>query len=280
MNLKRLIYIASISFLVLLSQDAKSQVFYSDDEFGLTLGASTYFGDLNPDYNVLHPKPAVGVFYKNHLHPYISLRASLTYTKLAFEDSWSNNDFQKVRNLSFENNLLEFAVLGEFNFFYFSTGRPENRFTPYLLLGLAGVYHNPYTHLDSRKYYLKQAGTEGQNMEEYKDRKYSNFAMVLPVGAGFKYWIRPGLNLSIDLLHRFSFTDYLDDVSTQYVDHEIFSSNNTNSRLADRSLEGIGKPGKQRGDNASFDEYFIFQVSLSLQFKTYKCPKNSSGVYF
>ncbi|HZH88657.1 MAG TPA: DUF6089 family protein [Chitinophagaceae bacterium] len=280
MNFKWLIYTLSFSFLILTTQESKGQVFYTDDEFGLTLGASTYFGDLNPDYNVLHPKPALGIFYKNHLHPYISVRASLTYTQFEFKDSWSNNDFQKIRNLQFKNNILELAVLGEFNFFYFSTGRAENRFTPHLLLGLAALRHNPFTHLDSRKYYLKPAGTEGQNMAEYKDRRYSNFAIAIPVGAGFKYWIRPGLNLSVDLLHRFTFTDYIDDVSTQYVEHNNYSDNNINQRLSDRSLEGIGKAGKQRGDNASFDEYFIFQVSLSLQFKTYKCPKNFNNVYF
>lgn len=255
-----------------------AQVFYSDDELGISLGASSYVGDLNPNYNLLHSQPALGIFYKNHLHPYISIRASLNYTKLGYKDSWSKSDFQKTRNLSFETSLLELAALAEFNFFYFSTGQADKRFTPYLLLGVAGFYYNPYTHLDGKKYYLNPIGTEGQGRAGFEDRKYSKFSWAIPVGVGIKYWLRPGMNLSIDLLHRFTFTDYLDDVSQTYPD---FSNlNSRDRRLSDPSINQIGVPGKKRGDSASFDEYLMFQVSLSLQFKTYRCPKNWNQSYF
>ncbi|HLS70405.1 MAG TPA: DUF6089 family protein [Chitinophagaceae bacterium] len=268
-----IILIFSINILTL--EKSQAQVFYTDDELGIGVGASSYFGDLNPDYNITHPKPAVSIFYKNHVHPYISLRAMLTYTQLGYKDEWSKNPFQHTRNLSFESKIFELSALGEFNFFYFLTGRKENRFTPYLLLGISAFYYNPYTYMDSKKYHLKPLGTEGQNLDMYNDRKYSNYALALPAGFGIKYWIKPGMNLSIDFLHRFAFTDYLDDVSTTYVGAKNLGGehpNNIAAKLADRSIDKIGKNGVQRGDRSSFDEYFIMQVSLSLQFKTYKCP--------
>lgn len=283
MNRNHFFWIFNIVFLFFIHDKSQAQVFYTNDEVGVTLGASSYFGDLNPDYNILHPNIAAGVFYKNHVHPYISVRAALMYTQLGYDDAWSKNEFQQLRNLSFKSNIFELSALGEFNFFYFATDRKNNRFTPYVLLGVSGFYYNPYTIMDSKKYYLRPLGTEGQNTEAFKDRKYGKFAMAIPVGAGFKYWIKPGMNLSIDLLHRFTFTDYLDDVSQQYVGPENLGGdhpNNMTARLADRSGKGIGVNGKQRGDKAGLDEFLIFQVSLSLQFKTYKCPTNNQYIKY
>lgn len=273
-----LIKIITTLLLVISVGQISAQVFYTDDELGVSIGVSSYFGDLNPDYNLLHARPALGIFYKNHLHPYISVRAALNYTQLGFDDQWSKNEFQQIRNLSFETPLIEFSALAEFNFFYFSTGQQGKRFTPYLLLGVAGFYYNPYTYLDGKKYYLQPIGTEGQKKNEYKDRAYSKFSLAIPAGVGIKYWIRPGLNLSVDLLHRFTFTDYLDDVSQTYVDFS--NGNSRDRRLADPSENKIGYAGKKRGDSASFDEYLMFQVSISLQFKTYKCPKSWNQSYF
>lgn len=77
---------------------------------------------------------------------------------------------------------------------------------------------------------LKALGTEGQNFtseqraayKELYDRdlptSYSNFQLVIPVGIGGRYKLTNNFDIGIELSYRHTFTDYLDDVSREYVD--------------------------------------------------------------
>lgn len=47
---------------------------------------------------------------------------------------------------------------------------------------------------------------------------YSRFQIVLPVGIGARYKLTNNLDISMDIGYRHTFTDYLDDVSGEYVD--------------------------------------------------------------
>jgi len=263
----------------------KAQFFYTAQEYGVSIGATNYFGDLNTNYGFDYIKPNFGIFLRQHLNPYISIRAMLNATSVEGSDSKSKNAYQQLRNLSFKSNILEVGVVGEFNFFWFETGVPEKRFTPYLLGGISAFYYDPYVQYQDKKVRLKPLGTEGQNLAAYKDRKYSNVSVAIPVGAGIKYWIRPGMNLGIEVVNRFTFTDYIDDVSHTYVGANNFGNANgyasTAYQLQDRSGEvnpiKIGNSGQQRGDKITYDQYLMFQVSLSFQLKTYKCPSYQNG---
>lgn len=274
--LKKLVF----SLITFLPFYAHSQEFYTSSEYGIMAGASTYFGDLNPNYGMKSIKPAVGAFYRYALNPYIAVRAMANYTKVGYDDQYSKNEFQKLRNLNFKSDILEAAVMAEFNFFWFATGEPKHRFTPYLAGGIGIFYYEPYTYLDGTRYNLRKLGTEGQNTPDYQDRKYKPYSLCFPVGAGIKYWVSPGLNVGLEIINRFTLTDYMDDVSNSYVGDKLFGTNpsfqSVASILQDRSLlnEGqkLGREGKQRGDNSTKDQYLMIQVSLSLQLKTYKCP--------
>lgn len=262
-----------------------AQVFYESTEYGFLGGAATYFGDLNPNYGLKFIRPAAGAFVRYHFNPYISLRGAANYTQVGYDDKFSTNEFQQIRNLNFKSNILEASLMAEFNFFWFSTGDPKHRFTPYLALGVGAFYYEPYTRLNDQRQNLRPLGTEGQNHAEFSDRKYNPYSICLPVGAGIKYWIGPGVNFGLELINRFTFTDYIDDVSTTYVGLDRFTNNPNNltaaAQLQDRSIPGVegklGTAGKQRGDAASKDQYFMIQCSLSFQLKTYKCPPNQRG---
>lgn len=273
-----------IGILALLGSgsEAKAQKFFQRQEYGLMLGATQYFGDLNPEYGFKHIRPAGGAFYRYYFNPYISMRIGLSYAQLGYKDSYADNPYQQTRNLSFQNNIMEATAVGEFNFFRFQTGNTDRRFTPYMALGLGAVYSNPFVMYNGRKTYLKPLGTEGQNTAEYRDRRYHKLNMIVPFGAGIKCWLAPGVNLGIEFVHRFAFTDYLDDVSRTYVGVDYFTPNgmpNTASALQDPSAlvngQKLGRAGKQRGDHATIDQYMIGQLTLSFQLKTYKCPSNS-----
>src|SRR5690606_28933790 len=142
----------SAALLLALPRITTAQEFYRATEYGVLLGGSTYFGDLNPHYGMKYFRPAVGAFVRYHLNPYIGIRGQLNYTNVGYKDQFSNNAYQQQRNLDFKSNILEAALMAEFNFFWFSTGESNHRFTPFLALGVGAFYYNPYTHLDGLRY--------------------------------------------------------------------------------------------------------------------------------
>ena len=50
-------------------------------------------------------------------------------------------------------------------------------------------------------------------------------AVSVPFGVGLKYSLNERLNIGFEIVHRFTNTDYLDDVSTTYVDPSVFPPN-------------------------------------------------------
>lgn len=274
--MRKLFYILLVTMLPFAG---KAQTFYTGTEYGFMLGGSQYFGDLNDSYGFKTPNAAAGAFTRIHMNPYISVRLGVNLTRVSYDDKLSSHKFNRTRNLNFTSNIAEAGIFAEFNFFRFVTGEKDSRWTPYLVGGAGVFYYDPYTTLDGRRYYLRRFGTEGQ-FAGYGDRGYSQVGFMFPVGAGFKYWIGPGVNFSFEVSDRLTTTDYLDDVSATYVGAENFESTpgfeNVAFRLQDRSREvgdeALGRAGKQRGNSSSNDQYLMFTFSISFQLKTYKCP--------
>lgn len=267
-----------ILFLTTLA-GVKAQSFYRGTEYGVAFGGSQYFGDLNDNYGFKYVRPAFGAFIRFHTSPYIALRLAANYTHVGYDDRLSSNVYNRTRNLSFRSDIAEVIAQAEFNFFRFATGELNSRFTPYLTGGIGAFYYDPYTTYLGVKYYLRPLGTEGQKAG-YTDRQYNRVSMCFPIGAGFKYWIAPGINFGVEISNRLTLTDYMDDVSTTYVGNSLFPTDPQNPSpaavLQDRSLEvtntPLGRPGKQRGNSATKDQYMMLMINLSLQLKTYRCP--------
>lgn len=266
--------------LVFLFNKGIAQNYFSGSEYGISVGASQYFGDLNDEYGFKFMRPAVGGFTRLHMNPYIALMGSVNYTRVGYSDALSKNPYNQARNLSFQSDVFEAAIQAEFNFFRFATGETGNRWTPYLTGGIGVFYYNPFTYYEGKKYYLRPLGTEGQNAG-YNGRSYNSFSMCFPVGAGVKYWLRPGLNIGLEISDRLTTTDYLDDVSSTYVGSYHFPTDPQNPNpayiLQDRSIEKdpnnpLGRGGKQRGNSSTKDQYMMFLVHLSFQLKVYRCP--------
>lgn len=283
-NLILALFILPSLFLKVSAQDAYEQL----GEFGLTVGAAHYFGDLNTRGKINRPKPALGIFYKKQFNNYLGIRASAHYAQLGYSDIYSDADFQKRRNLSFNTDIFELAVQGDFNFFKFMPGDPNYTFTPFVALGVGAFSFNPYSYLDGKQVYLRPLGTEGQNID-YKDpatgknrSPYGSIAICFPIGAGIKYNISNNVNLSFQITHRLTLTDYLDDVSTTYVGIDKFPVLNGQTSLAgilqDRSYETgtpIGVEGRQRGLSKQKDQYITAELGISFSISTYKCPSTN-----
>ncbi|QMW05153.1 hypothetical protein [Spirosoma foliorum] len=203
-------------------------------EVGIAGGASFYLGELAPPNQAfqsfsLSPRWNVGGSFTRHLTPSFSARASLTLIRLAGDDYTFNKDepnghpAQFQRNLHFRNDLKELALSGIYQFI--PEGRRPNQrpaFTPYLTLGVALVAHNPKARTPVNAdgslgdwVALQPLGTEGQGQPGYA-KPYSLLTAAIPVGAGMRWQLTESLNLAAELSFRYTFTDYLDDVSGFY----------------------------------------------------------------
>jgi len=254
--------------------------YVQEGEFGLTLGLAHYFGDLNNRVSINRPKIAFGAFFRKQFGNYTSLRISGHYALLGYSDIYSDNEFQYRRNLSFNTNIFEIAAQGDFNFFKFIPTDPNHSFTPYATVGVGIFTYDPYAFYNGDKIYLRPLHTEGQTF--YKDRKeYGTMAFCFPIGFGVKYAITDKVNISFEVSHRFTTTDYLDDVSTTYVGIDKFPSPTSSKSVAgimqDRSFETgdgipIGVEGRQRGFSKQKDQYAIAEIGISFNITSYRCP--------
>jgi hypothetical protein len=278
--MRNLLAIVAVICLPLLMNAQNSIV--QEGEFGVGIGAAHYFGDINTRAHLNRPKPAATLFFRKNFGNYIALRVAGSYAQIGYSDIYNDhNEFMKRRNLSFNSNVWELAVQGDFNFYRFLPGDPDFRFTPYITFGAGLFNYDPYAYLDGEKYFLRPLGTEGQGSAAYPQRKsYSSMAVSVPFGVGIKYSINERINLGFEVVHRFTNTDYLDDVSTTFVEPEIFPPNPDGTPsaallLSDRSYETgtpIGGKGVQRGNSQQKDQFAtaIFYISFNLQ--SYRCP--------
>jgi hypothetical protein len=104
--------------------------------------------------------------------------------------------------------------------------------------------------------------------------------ICLPFGVGMKYALNDRMNLGFEIAHRFTNTDYLDDVSKTFVGQDRFPPGpdgqpSLAQRLQDRSYETgeiIGIEGRQRGLPNQKDQYVIAEITFSFNLTSYRCP--------
>ena len=248
-------------------------------EYGVGIGGSLYWGDLNaPDIgsNLSNTNLAVQAMAKLNFSKYIAVKGNLLYGKLSGDDGKSFIEWQKQRNLDFSSTLIEFSLLGEYHIFGYNFGE-ENPISPYITAGLGAFYFNPTTKLDGVTYKLQPLGTEGQGLSGYGS-KYNRVSLAIPFGAGAKIKLNDQINISVDILARKTFTDYIDDVSTTYVAYEELAAGNGEiaARLGNRVGEFFGQDepfavetGAVRGGADVTDYYFTGMVTI-----TFKLNKN------
>ena len=282
--MKKFAFIAVAVTALSFAQPAKAQweSIRQEGEIGFTLGAAHYFGDLNTRAALNRPKLAFGAFFRKQFGNYIGLRVAAHFAQLGYSDIYNtHNEYQRRRNLSFNSNIFELALQGDFNFFKFVPGDPDHSFTPYITFG-AGIFsYDPYAYLNGQKYFLRTLATEGQGTAAYPDRKpYNTMAVSIPFGVGIKYAINDRMNVGFEVAHRFTNTDYLDDVSKTFVGADKFpplpdGSPSIAQLLQDRSYETgdiIGIEGRQRGLPKQNDQFVFAELTFSFNLTSYRCP--------
>ncbi|HLK30318.1 MAG TPA: DUF6089 family protein [Puia sp.] len=237
-------------------------------------GISNYSGDLQGKFLTTDQSNgafAVGVQYDFTSH--ISALSGFNYGKLNAADKFNKPELQ-LRNLSFQSQIFEWNLMGEYNIFDIS----EHRFTPYVFAGIAIYHFNPFAYDTlGNKIYLKPLSTEGEGLSQYPDRKpYSLTQLAIPFGAGIKLRITDNVTLAYEIAFRKLFTDYLDDVSTRYVDETILL-NAKGPKAVEMAYRGDevkgGNPnypaaGTVRGNPNHKDWYYFSGIRVSIELNT------------
>lgn len=185
------------------------------------------------------------------------------------------------RNLSFKSKITDFMLAFEFHPLHMIGRNNEDKepplVSPYLLAGVGFFSFKPQAKLNGKWVDLQPLSTEGQGFAEYADRKRYNLNQLnIPLGIGAKYDIGTSLSLRAEFVYRKLNTDYLDDVSTDYIDPTVYSNYFTVAKAAtavqlqDRQRElnpgHLTVVGGERGNPKNKDAYFTFNIKLGYTF--------------
>lgn len=290
----------------------------------LGIGAAGFMGDLGGadrtgtqglrDFDFAAVRPSLMIGYRYLLLKNLALSTHLTFAYVAGDDKNTDELHRNNRNINFRSPIIEFAPKLQYYFISYqrfgarhgrATGlrvRRQMDISAYVFTGIAGFYFNPQGYFDAENYSgtisadelplngwynLKPLSTEGQGYFPTR-RNFSSVSVAIPIGIGGLLHINRDMSVGIEFGFRTTFTDYIDDVSTTYVDpaiyHEIFSepgqialaeyfANPTNNTL-DASTTA---PGQQRGNPFNTDAYMFTMFTFYYRIPNFTRPSRIWG---
>jgi hypothetical protein len=284
---------AVLSLLIFISLFTFGQPAESSSHFeaGITVGPSNFLGDLGgnmgrgtpflKDNNIQMTKLTMGGFISYHPNELFAFRLALNIGTLEGDDAIIKKkggleEARKARNSNFRSKFSEALFLSEiYPTIFLEEDASDNykKLRPYILAGVGAFKFNPqgYDQVTGEWVALQPLRTEGQGFPELADRKeYKLTQMNLPVGLGVKYFLSDNVNLSFEIIHRKTFTDYIDDVSTKYIDPALFYNHlpTAQAQLAERMANkssGVYGPGNKRGTATNNDAYYSAGFKLGIR---------------
>jgi hypothetical protein len=273
-------------------------------EYGISIGGMKYEGDLGGRYasglGALNNSTSKSTFNASlylgyRIAEFLTIRVAATHGGVQAADSLLSGDSpailaKKTRNAHFKSIIAEASLMAEIYPTVLLESDPSSvagKFRPYFLAGI-GVFH-----FDPKGLYqapngteawvnLQPLRTEGQGMPNHPDRKeYALIQQNLQLGFGVKYHISQRVGVSFELIGRKTPTDYLDDVSTKYIDNKdfytFFGQTSPIARIAEQMANNPvykngGAPllgwgaGGIRGSSKSNDYYYSSNIRLSYRF--------------
>lgn len=256
---------------------------------GISLSALNYYGDLAPkptrlSTDIGFTRPAISLSFTHRFGPRYSLQGSFMYGTLRGSDAESANQndtdngvFRYQRNLSFRNRIKELSVVTVFDLFENqSTYISRVQWTPYAYAGVSVFHHNPQAQVPSTQVPrtatdnpaafpnagewvdLRPLGTEGQyaNLLATDNnsgiKEYKLVQLAIPFGIGARFRLNEIFDLHAEFGFRYLFTDYIDDVSKNYVDLGVFGNNELAKAMSYRGFEinpsnAVERPSRDGG---------------------------------
>lgn len=229
-------------------------IWKGEQHIGFSLGIMTYFGDMNPIEKRrvqingdVSAKLTFGVSYSYRFGDVFGAQVGYTYGRLEGDDFTAADPYDEkhrhrfVRNAHFRNDIHEVYLTGSLYVFPFLKelfnirnlrALPTN---PYITFGVSAFYHNP------RAITPPEFGSEWVDLRPLKTEgvEYSPIAFAIPFGIGTDFRLTRRLKIGVEIIARYTFTDYLDDVSNEYPDINSFDSDLARA-MSNRTFEETG----------------------------------------
>lgn len=300
-NLKILVFVSVFCFV-------QMQLFSQKHELGISIGAANFLGDLGGANHIGVPflqdveptlfRPAGGVFYRYNMKKVVSFEANIMATQLRGDDKlisdgpvYSDFWYRRYRNLNFKTFVASISANVQLDILrYKNSYRSHSYWTPFVGAGIGLFFMDPKARYNGSWVRLQPLGTEGQGLAGHR-KKYSLIQPNFPLTLGIKYQYNKHWKFELSCVHHITLTDYIDDVSTVYVDPaELYANYDADkaaliASLSKRSSEldkdnlytQVTSPGQQRGNPARKDSYFMILLKISYVFGTshydYNCFK-------
>ncbi len=279
--MKAVKYLFLLALVVGLMPQSQAQFRYKYISLGASVGSTNYLGDLDDDFTFKYSRLGFDFNVKYRLNPFISARLGAFHGWARATDSISSDPARNRRNLSFRTPITDVSAVFVFDFI--PNGRRFNYrppYTPYVFGGVSLFRFNPQAPLGNDWIPLQPLGTEGQQtgLADYSD-PYSLVQVAIPMGAGVRIKLADQWDLEIETGFRKTFTDYLDDVSSQYVDPADLDLLDPLARQLqdridrDQYPQGAKAVNGIRGDNEQLDWYIYTAVRINYILDWVRCPK-------
>ncbi|MEP6615209.1 MAG: hypothetical protein ABJA57_01455 [Ginsengibacter sp.] len=289
-----------IACFLLIGQRTDAQFFNVEEkpfsfEAGISLGPMNAFTDLGgrrgngqtgaKDFNIKNTKLYGSVYFSTTFLDLFSVRLEATRGGVKSNDSLLENVKgsaigRYTRNLSFRSAISEVTITLELHpLVLVGSADPDAAVSPYVLGGFGYFHFNPQAMLNGQWIDLRPLHTEGQGFQEFPERReYKLNQLNIPLGAGIRYQLSNAFNFRLEYITRKLNTDYLDDVSTTYIEPALFSkylsgTNLTNALILNNRVRPntpsnttTARPGGQRGDPKDNDHYFTINLKIGYKF--------------
>ncbi|MGM0648944.1 MAG: DUF6089 family protein [Bacteroidota bacterium] len=262
------------------------------EEVFFGVGGTNFLGELGGadqagtrfvrDFEVLYTRPLVYAGYRYKLSPSFSVKGAAGFGWVYGDDATTNEVHRNSRNLSFRSPIAEAGAHIEYHILKEQFGHrynlrrsrgQQNSPSLYIFTGINGFWFNPKAqYTDGEWYALQPLGTEGQNVLPTRE-PYKRISWSVPIGFGMNFLIDRNWGAGFEFGSRYTGTDYIDDVSTTYVDPDLFDDP-VARYFADRSDDWPGAGVNQQRGNSNYNDAYMF-LTLNV---TYKLRSGSQGM--
>lgn len=283
--MKKILFLA----LFLLSTSAISQSFYRfrfEEPWSISasVGPTQYFGELYSFWKYqegIQPDWNANISFQYTFGTNLRARGDFSYIQMSGQDPPADPRSNRTpRDLSFRARNWEMSGILEYYLFPVKVNNiTRNLWNAYVFAGLGMSTNNPTAQLDGNWVDLRPLQLE--------NNPYERYIMVIPTGIGFKYKLNVYMDLSLEANYRWTFTDYMDDISAfnisefylDLVDDYVTGNNPDRLRLAvrnpnflddngqpdiDKILQNGGRIRRGSGLEERFDGYMTVNLGVQI----------------
>lgn len=238
--------------------------FSQNTHIGFRFGLANYQGDLQQKRFTFKQAEMVGsIGARYDVSEHLTARGFISYGTIKAADAKNKSTSLQQRNLSFESRIKELELSMQYNIFSLN----DKWWTPYAFAGVAFFNFKPYAYDNNEtKVFLQPLSTEGQGFLNGK-KEYKRTVITIPFGIGAEYALNEDMRVGLELGYRRTFTDYIDDVSTRYVDQAQLQAarGSTAVQMAYRGNGTYPTAGSLRGNDDNKDGYYFVQLTFTIR---------------